>query len=220
MVVSVADPSLECTVFFVCPKTVQTVLLISYLERETGAICKLFKNLDHAFVACEKEGFPGIITWDVGGGEEALGKLESIPAEVLERHNVLLINAKKDLNIEKKAVGHGVDGLIYEDDPVEYIPRALRAILEGQLWLSRAVMSSYIRSKRSGAGNPRINADELLTPKEIEILAYIASGWNNRQIAEKLCLSPNTIKTHIYRIFRKINVSSRTQAALWAQKNL
>ncbi|MCK4790270.1 MAG: helix-turn-helix transcriptional regulator [Desulfobacteraceae bacterium] len=57
-------------------------------------------------------------------------------------------------------------------------------------------------------------------PKEIEILSMVAFGAKNEQIADKLFISPNTVKTHVYNIFKKINVPNRLQAALWAAKNL
>ena len=56
--------------------------------------------------------------------------------------------------------------------------------------------------------------------RQIEILAMVAVGATNDEIADKLCISPHTVKTHLYRIFKKINVPNRVQAALWAAKNL
>ena len=60
----------------------------------------------------------------------------------------------------------------------------------------------------------------ILTPREIEILSLVAIGAKNEEIAEKLYISSNTVKTHIYNIFKKIDVPNRLQAALWAAKNL
>ncbi len=60
----------------------------------------------------------------------------------------------------------------------------------------------------------------ILTPRQIEILALVAVGATNEQIADKLCISPQTVKSHLYNIFKKINVPNRVQAALWAAKNL
>jgi LuxR family transcriptional regulator of csgAB operon len=59
-----------------------------------------------------------------------------------------------------------------------------------------------------------------LTQRELEILSMVVSGATNEEIAARVCISPHTVKTHIYNIFKKINVPNRLQAALWAAKNL
>ena len=61
---------------------------------------------------------------------------------------------------------------------------------------------------------------EKLTQRQIQILALIAVGATNDDISDKLCISPHTVKNHLYRIFKKINVPNRVQAALWAAGNL
>ena len=60
----------------------------------------------------------------------------------------------------------------------------------------------------------------ILTSRQTEILALVAVGATNEQIADKLCISPQTVKSHLYNIFKKINVPNRVQAALWAAKHL
>jgi DNA-binding CsgD family transcriptional regulator len=59
-----------------------------------------------------------------------------------------------------------------------------------------------------------------ITPREAQILAMVAVGAKNEEIADKLCISPHTVKTHIYNLCKKIGVPNRLQAALWAAKNL
>ena len=59
-----------------------------------------------------------------------------------------------------------------------------------------------------------------LTQRENEVLTMVAVGATNEEIADRLCISPHTVKTHVYNIFKKINVPNRLQAAFWAAKNL
>ncbi|MFO7970447.1 MAG: helix-turn-helix transcriptional regulator [Desulfobacterales bacterium] len=61
---------------------------------------------------------------------------------------------------------------------------------------------------------------ENLSQRQIEILALVTVGAKNDEIADRLCISLHTVKTHLYRIFKKINVPNRVQAALWAAQNL
>jgi len=80
-------------------------------------------------------------------------------------------------------------------------------------------MSKYILKYKGQSGLPKGDTTGL-TPREMEILAMVAAGAKNEAIADKLCISPHTVKTHVYNIFKKIDVPNRLQAALWAAKNL
>ena len=61
---------------------------------------------------------------------------------------------------------------------------------------------------------------EILTKREAEILTMVAVGNTNDEIADKLCISPKTVKAHLYNTFKKLNVTSRLQATLWTAENL
>ncbi|MCB1889414.1 MAG: helix-turn-helix transcriptional regulator [Rhodocyclaceae bacterium] len=67
---------------------------------------------------------------------------------------------------------------------------------------------------------PGGDGEGFLRPREREILLLLASGLSNKAIAQKLCLSPETVKWHFKNIFRKLNVSSRVQAVRWAQEHV
>jgi DNA-binding NarL/FixJ family response regulator len=100
----------------------------------------------------------------------------------------------------------------------------VKVILGGEYWISRKIVNEFILStnnhpKRRGHDGAR-DREAGLTQREMEILKLIAAGTPNAKIAEKLCISPHTVKTHIYNIFKKINVPNRLQAALWFAKNL
>ena len=80
-------------------------------------------------------------------------------------------------------------------------------------------MTKYIYSD-ARKNKPSESKNSVLTLRQSEVLAMVAVGATNEEIADKLCISPHTVKTHLYRIFKKINVPNRIQAALWAAKHL
>jgi LuxR family transcriptional regulator of csgAB operon len=88
------------------------------------------------------------------------------------------------------------------------------------MWLSRDIMAKCILSQRSAGESSNKKDVIFLTRRELEILSMVVSGATNEEIAARICISPHTVKTHIYNIFKKINVPNRLQAALWAAKNL
>jgi len=75
-----------------------------------------------------------------------------------------------------------------------------------------------VQSKMATNSSENTRLDKILNLKERETLALIASGYSNREISEKLCISLDTVKTNINDIYNKINVTNRLQATLWAAK--
>jgi len=117
-----------------------------------------------------------------------------------------------------------VSGVCYDSNSPECLVKVVSAVLEGELWFSRQVISNYVLNIRSkgqddGGASGRQKSSSL-TAREEEVLLLIASGATNEEIAEQLYISTHTVKSHVYRIFQKIEVPNRLQAALWAVKNL
>ena len=99
------------------------------------------------------------------------------------------------------------------------LTKGIKSMFEGELWFPRKVLQQYLVKSR--AFNKTFGRNEVnLTDREIEVLKVMATGAKNSEIATVLNLSPHTIKTHIYNIFKKINASNRLQAVNWAQENL
>jgi DNA-binding NarL/FixJ family response regulator len=92
-------------------------------------------------------------------------------------------------------------------------------LLQGEIWISRDILVEVARKSRPQKNNGGRDKN-MLTEREMEILALVSIGSANDEIAEKLFISPHTVKTHLYKIFQKIKVPNRLQAALWAAKNL
>ncbi len=148
-----------------------------------------------------------------------LGPVESQANQKFSEYYLALFNVRDGLGIEERCVWLGVRGVFYNHDSLPQFLKGVRAILSGQLWLSRQVMSRCIL-ENGGKDSPSKTDSSVLTPREAEILAPLAVGATNDEIADKLCISPHTVKTHLYNIYQKINVPNRLQAALWTTKNL
>lgn len=128
-------------------------------------------------------------------------------------------NMQRGTGIEKRAFNKGVRGFFYKDDSLDQMLKGLRALSQGEIWMSRDILVKVALQGRTKAVRS-VHRKGDLTGRELEILALLSIGSSNDDIAVKLFISPNTVKTHLYRVFRKIKVPNRFQAALWAAKNL
>ena len=132
------------------------------------------------------------------------------------------INVPRSEKIAEKAISNGVHGIFYEDDSLDALKRGIRAILSGELWFSRDIISASLSSfvNKNNIHASQKEGDKIgLTKREKEILKLIALGKNNENIAGGLNISTLTVKTHVSNIYRKINVPNRIQAIFWATKN-
>jgi LuxR family transcriptional regulator of csgAB operon len=98
-------------------------------------------------------------------------------------------------------------------------------MLDGELWLHRATLARYILAKHTLNGGIssdsfKVRERKSLTHREIQIVSLLASGAGSKDIADILAISDNTVRSHLYNIFRKINVSNSVQAANWGVNNL
>ena len=210
----------------VSPKRLENDLLHTFLEQEIGSKCIRTESIEH--VSDTRDGDknlapPKLILFDCLGEppEKILEKLESTDADIFSQCPLCLFNFRHNLDITIKAIKQGVSGFFYEHDTSEHFLKGVRALCNGELWISREILREYVCTTTSKMlkSNSR-KAAALLTPRELEILALTGSGATNDEIGEELFISPHTVKTHIYNIFKKINVPNRLQATLWAAENL
>lgn len=130
---------------------------------------------------------------------------------------VLMLTVHSEVEYLVKAIDIGADGYILKDSGSQELKQAINVIMDGE---------SYIQPSLLPALNSRlINRDidkeklESLTKREMEILTQVAGGMFNKEIAINLNISERTVKNHISNIFKKIDVSDRTQAAVFAIRN-
>lgn len=117
-----------------------------------------------------------------------------------------------------EALSAGAVGYLTKDATRDDIRRALEAAAAGQSVLDPAVQASLLKAARSSPGRPSTLPDGL-TDREAEVLALIAAGQSNTEIAKQLYVAEATVKTHVNRIFAKTHSRDRTQAAAYAHRN-
>ena len=113
------------------------------------------------------------------------------------------------------ALAAGARGYLVKDVEPEVLVAGIRAVVNGGAPLSPSVAAQLLRN---AANQPTIVGS--VTQRERQILRLIVAGQSNKQIGRELGISEKTVKSHCGRLFQRINVSDRTQAAVWATKNL
>jgi len=212
----------ERTIHIIGPYKLQNELLILFLEKETGATCVAGEDI-YPFINSENRNDDGakLFLLDCLGKnlDLLLSDLKSLTEQRLETHYLALFNVSHDLSGAQRALDLGIRGFFYEEDTLDQLLKGIGVIFTRELWVSREILTKRILEER-GPEEKLKQPGSILTSREMEILALIAAGIKNEEIAGKLYISPHTVRTHIYNIFKKINVPNRLQAALWAVKHL
>ena len=112
----------------------------------------------------------------------------------------------------KELVLKGVVGILPPSADSELLKKALQAVFSGELWLDRHTLMKILASMRQHDQNTS------LAKREKEIVFHICQGYRNKEIAGKLHISEQTVKSHCHRIYKKLGVSDRLQLALYSHK--
>ena len=130
-----------------------------------------------------------------------------------------LFNLRYGTGVEQKALGRKIKGFFYQNDSLSLFLKGIRALRNGEIWISRDILLECAFNSFKQKID-FIQKNTALTQREIEILRLVCMGAKNEEIADRVFISLNTVKTHLYNIYKKIKVKNRLQAALWAAKNL
>jgi DNA-binding NarL/FixJ family response regulator len=160
---------------------------------------------------------PDVILLDIrmpdGDGLTALQQIKqecpSIP--------VLMLSTYDNPTYVSRAVSLGASGYVLKGSGRDKLIQSIRAAAEGEATWTREEM----RRMTGAMAAPRAAGDleAALTQRENEVLTLLAHGMTNKQIAERLGISYETVKEHVQHILRKIGVADRTQAAVWAVRS-
>jgi DNA-binding NarL/FixJ family response regulator len=138
------------------------------------------------------------------------------------RPKIIVLTASEDKNEFVQAMKLGCSGIVLKQTAPELIVRSIRKVIGGEIWLdshtTAAVMRQFasptdvIGAPMTGRGRER----SPLSQREREIVGLVAQGYKNREMAEKMFISEQTVKNHLHNIFDKLGVSDRLELALYA----
>jgi DNA-binding NarL/FixJ family response regulator len=184
---------------------------------------------------------PGIdLAAEAGTGEEALQLLEQTEVDVILMDlqmpgmdgieatrrvsmlrpdtKVLILTSFGSWQKACASLKTGAAGYVLKDAQPEELVAAIRAVAAGGSYLSAPIATEMLRHMNNFPEAEQEKTHELLTEREKEVLALVARGLGNREIAEHIFVSEKTVKTHMANILQKLDVKSRTQAALYAMR--
>lgn len=161
---------------------------------------------------------PDVVLLDINmpnmNGLEVLEYLRNNDIEV----NVLILTIHNEIEYLYKAVEIGVKGYVLKDSESDVLIKAIRTIFKGESYIQPNMASLLFKKMNGDLGNIQ-KIHSKLTKREVDVLKLITQGLLNKEIADRLCISEKTVKNHVSNIFKKIEVSDRTQAAVYAIKN-
>lgn len=199
------------------PLRARNTLIASFFQEHLGIVCVSHER-SYIGQPCKPKGsYPLLILWDfLGKDMNALDGWHCLPTRFpTDPVLIALFNAHPSKDIEKKAVDRGIRGVFFTYDHPALVARGVQAILRGELWYSRETLDACVLRKMLAAGRPA-EKHAHLTHREKEILMMLISGAAYAEIAKAFFISARTVKSHVYKIYRKIGVSNRFQAARWA----
>jgi NarL family two-component system response regulator LiaR len=142
-------------------------------------------------------------------GMNGIEAIEILRKEMPDIEVIALTSVLEDQSVVG-AIRAGAIGYLLKDTEADELIRSIKAAAEGQVQLSPKAAARLMREVRAP------ESPEALTERETEVLRLLAQGQSNKEIARTLSIGEKTVKTHVSSILSKLNVSSRTQAALHA----
>lgn len=133
-----------------------------------------------------------------------------------QNFKILVLTTFDDEEYVTQAMNYGAKGYLLKDTPSTELAQAIRAVYQGYTQLGPGLFEKIILSH----SHQQLPSEyQALTPREQEVLALIAQGYSNKEIAQTLHITERTVKNHVNSILRRLQLRDRTQAAIWF-KNL
>ncbi len=185
------------------------------------------------------------IVGEASDGREVLDKVQELDPDVLlldlrmpnldglsalqalqqanRRTRVIVLTASEDKNEFVQAMKLGCSGIVLKQTAPDLIVKSIRKVNAGEIWLDSHTTAAVMRQFQTGgselansSGGGKGRERSPLSAREREIVALVAQGYKNKEMAEKMFISEQTVKNHLHNIFDKLGVSDRLELALYA----
>lgn len=155
-------------------------------------------------------------------GLDGLATLQRLQAS-RNKTKVIVLTASEDKNEFIQAMKFGTSGIVLKQTATELLIKSIRKVYAGEIWLDSHTTAAVMRQFAALEDTPppapppsRERERPPLSAREREIVALVAQGFKNKEMAEKMFISEQTVKNHLHNIFDKLGVSDRLELALYA----
>ena len=167
-----------------------------------------------------KQAEPDVLLLDLRmPGMDGLSVLQTLKSSGC-RTRIIILTASEDKNEFVQAMKLGCSGIVLKQTATELLYKSIRKVNAGEIWLdshtTAAVMRQFASPGRLSSSDRKGRERSPLSQREREIVALVAQGFKNKEIAEKIFISEQTVKNHLHNIFDKLGVSDRLELALYA----
>ena len=213
---------------------VTTLMIVDDHAIVREGLCAMLENVPNLRVICEasdgetavqlaQQLQPRIVLMDISmprmDGLEATARIKRAQPQM----TVIILTMHRTESHVLQAIRAGASGYLLKDSPRRDVLETIRAVSSGEVLISsellRGAVDSLLSPKATSEVMPEDGLEyDALTPRELEILGFVAEGNTNKEIAQRLGLSPETIKKMVQNIIGKLRASDRTHAAVRAYR--
>ncbi len=166
---------------------------------------------------------PDVLLLDLKlSGTHGLTILQRLQAAGNVTTKVIVLTASEDRNEFVQAMKLGTSGIVLKQSPTDLLLKCIRRVHAGEIWLDSSTTAAVVRQLatnedyRQGYANGHARERSPLSQREREIVGLVTQGFKNKEMAQKMFISEQTVKNHLHNIFDKLGVSDRLELALYA----
>lgn len=165
-------------------------------------------------------GLPDVILMDINipdkNGIEITGVIKKLYPSI----KILMLTMHDHDEYFMSAIREGADGYLLKDAPSQHVIDAIRSVAKGQSVIDPTMTKKFLGFRMEKSVEPvKEEKESSLTEREREVLLCLVKGMNNKEIAQSLFISDKTVKIHVSKIFKKLDVKSRSQVVIYAVQN-